>query len=64
MEDFVGSLLEGGGNMEGASFLSTAMEAVTTVFTFITGKVDLAAIALGFPVAMGATRVIKKICKF
>lgn len=50
--------------MEGGSFLTTAMSAVTTVFTFIAGQTDLAAIALGFPVAIGATRVIKRICKF
>lgn len=64
MEDFVAPLIEGGGSMNDASFLETAMTAVTTVFTFITGKTDLAAIALGFPVAIGATRVIKRICKF
>ena len=42
---------------------TNAMEAVTTVFTFITGKAELAAIAVGFPAVMGAARALKRIIR-
>ena len=40
---------------------ANAMQAVTTVFTFVTGQAELAAIAVGFPAVMGAARALKRI---
>ena len=53
--------------MEGASqlagYVSDAMNAVTTLFTFITGNGALAALAIGFPcVKMGAS-ALKRLIK-
>ena len=42
---------------------SDAMSAVTTVFTFITGQPELAAIALGFPVVRAAAGALKRVIK-
>lgn len=46
-----------------ADMLANAMTSVTTVFEFVTGNAVLAAIAIGFPVARAATRVLKRIIK-
>lgn len=42
---------------------ANAMAGVTTVFNFITGNAELAAIALGFPFCRGAVRVVKRLVK-
>lgn len=63
MEDFVAPLVEGGGTM--GTIAANAMQAVTTVFEWITaeGRPELAALAVGFPAVMGAAKALKRIIR-
>lgn len=56
--DFVGSLL---GGEEMATYLSNAMECVTTLLGTVTSDATLATLAFGFVLARGAIRVVKRL---
>ena len=62
MEDFVAPLI-GGEDM--STIASNAMQAVTTVFEFVTaeGRPELAALAVGFPAVMAAAKALKRIIR-
>jgi hypothetical protein len=58
--------VKGGEKMEGsslASYVSDAMSAITTLFTFITTNAALAAIAIGFPVVRVGAGALKRLIR-